>query len=119
MSKWKRILIWAGIGVLVGGVYLGLFGVQTTSTLIVRYQFRKLPDVAKTPVPLSDLSISSLPHRTTSFFGYEFELPSDDVDEGKDKTFGTVQEMHSGFQPFRRRISSTELLRQGTLIRRI
>jgi len=90
VSKWKRILLWAGVVVLVGGVYLWFFGVQTTSTLIVRYQFRKLPDVAKTPVPLTDLSISSLPHRTTSFSGYEFELPSDDVDEGKDKTFGTV-----------------------------
>ena len=42
MPKWKRILIWAGIVVLVGGVYLWFFGVQTTSTLMVRYQFRKL-----------------------------------------------------------------------------
>jgi hypothetical protein len=57
---------------------------------MVRYQFRKLPDVRKTPVPLSDLSISKVPHRTASYFGYEFELPWDDVDEEKDKTFGTV-----------------------------
>jgi hypothetical protein len=90
MSRWKRILIWAGIVVFVCGVYLWFFGVQTTSALMVRYQFRKLPDVAKTPVPLSDLSISSVRHKTASYFGYEFELPSDDVDEEKDKTFGTV-----------------------------
>jgi len=90
MSKWKRILIWVGIIVFVGGVYLWLFGVQTTSALMVRYQFRKLSGVAKTPVPLTDLSISSVQHRAASYFGYEFELPSDDVDEEKDKTFGTV-----------------------------
>jgi hypothetical protein len=90
MSRWKRILTSAGIVVFVGGVYLWSFGIQTTSALMVRYQFRKLPDVAKTPMPLSDLSISTVPHRTASYFGYEFELPSDDVDEEKDKTFGTV-----------------------------
>jgi hypothetical protein len=79
-----------GIVVFAGGVYMWFFGVQTTSALMVRYQFRKLPDVARTPVPLSNLSISSVPHRAASYFGYEFELPSDDVDEEKDKTFGTV-----------------------------
>lgn len=91
MSRWKRILIWSGIIVFVGAAYLWFFGVQTASTLMVRYQFRKQPDVAKTPVPLTDLSISRVPHRTASYFGYEFELPADDVDEAKDKTFGTVR----------------------------
>lgn len=90
MSRWKRILIWAGIAVLLGGVYLWFFGVQTTSALMVRYQYRRLPDVAKTPVPLPDLSISSVPHRTVSYFGYEFELPWDDADEAKDRTVGTI-----------------------------
>lgn len=52
---------------------------------MVRYTYRKMPDVAKTPVPLSDLSISNVRHRTASYFGYEFELPWDDVDEEKDK----------------------------------
>ena len=61
---------------------------------MVRYQFRKLPDVAKTPIPLSDLSVSGVRHRTASYFGYEFELPSDDVDEEKDKTFGTAHVSH-------------------------
>jgi hypothetical protein len=87
MSKRKRILISAGI---VGGVYLWVFGVQTASALMVRYQYRKLPDVSKTPVPLPDLSISSAPHKTASYFGYEFELPWDDLDEARDKTVGTI-----------------------------
>jgi hypothetical protein len=90
MSKWKRILVWAGVVVVLAGLYLWFFGVQTTSALMVRYQFRKLPDVAKTPVPLSDISICSAPHRAVSYFGYELELPWDDVDEEKNKTFGTV-----------------------------
>lgn len=91
MSKWKRILIWVGIVGAFGGVYLWFFGVQTVTALMVRYQFRKLPDVAKTPVPLSELSISSAPHRVVDCFGYEFELPWDDVDEEKNKTVGTIQ----------------------------
>ena len=95
MSKWKRVLITIGVVVIVGGVYLWLFGVQTASALIVRYSYRKMPDVAKTPVRLSDLSISKMPHRQVSYFGYEFELPWDDVDEQKDKTFGTIHVSYS------------------------
>jgi len=74
MSRWIRILVRIGIVVVLGGVYLWFFGVQTTSALMVRYQFRKLPDVAKTPVPLSDLSTSNVPHRAVCYFGYEFDF---------------------------------------------
>jgi hypothetical protein len=90
--------MWAGIVVVIGGVYLWFFGVQTGSTLTVRYQYRNLPDVAKTPVPLPDLSISSVAHKTVSYFGYEFELPWDDVDEARAKTVGTIHVVafHSG-----------------------
>jgi len=90
MSRWQRILMWVGIAVFAGGVCLSLFGVQTACALVVRYQFRELPDVARRPAPLLDLSVSGVPHKTASYFGYEFELPSDDVEEGKDKAFGTV-----------------------------
>src|SRR5690349_12174693 len=90
MSRWKRVLIWSGLIIVVGAAYLWFFGAQTASALMVRYQFRNQPGVAKAPVPLTDLSISGVPHRTVSFLGYEFELPSDDVDEKRDKTFGTV-----------------------------
>jgi hypothetical protein len=95
MSKWKRVLIAIGIAGVVCGTYLWLFGVQTTSALLVRYTYRKLPDVAKTPVPLPDLSVSSVRHRTVSYFGYEYELPWDDVDEQKDKTVGTIHVSYS------------------------
>jgi hypothetical protein len=91
MSRRKRILISLGIAVVVGGIYLWLFGVQTTSALMVRYTYRKMPDVARTPVPLSDSSISNMPHRKMSYFGYEFEVPWDDIDEQKSKTVGTIR----------------------------
>jgi hypothetical protein len=58
--------------------------------LIVRYHARRAPDLANTPIPLSDLSLSNSPHKKVSYFGYEFELPWDDVDEQKDKTVGTI-----------------------------
>jgi hypothetical protein len=90
MSKWKRTLIALGLLAIVGGVYLWLFGVQTMCALSVRYAYRKLPDVAKVPIPLSELSISDVRHRTASYFGYQFELPWDDTDERNDKTVGTI-----------------------------
>src|ERR1700751_1953491 len=91
MSSRKRILISVGIAVVVGGIYLWLFGVQTTSALMVRYADRKMPDVARTPVPLSDSSISNMPHRKMSYLGYEFEVPWNDIDEQKSKTVGTIR----------------------------
>ena len=91
MSKWKRVLIWVGLVSALGGVYAWFFGVQTTAAVMVRYQFRKLPDVGKTPVPLSDLSVSTVPHRVVDYFGYELELPWDDVDEARNKTTGKIQ----------------------------
>jgi hypothetical protein len=98
MSMRKRILIGLGISVVVIGIYLWFFGFQTAVALMVRYQYRNLPDVAKTPVALSDLSISSVAHKKVSYGGYEFELPWDDIDEQKYKT-GThvhISYFHSG-----------------------
>jgi hypothetical protein len=98
MSKRKRILIALGIAVIVGGMYLWFFGVQTMCALTARYYYRKMPAVARTPVALSDSSISNVPHRRVVYFGYEFEIPWDDIDEQKDKTVGTihVSYFHSG-----------------------
>jgi hypothetical protein len=90
MSKWMRIFVALGVGIVFVGIYLSYFGVQTASALLVRYQYRKIPDVEKVPAPLADLSISDVPHKSVSYFGYEFELPWDDVDEQKDKTTGTI-----------------------------
>lgn len=98
MAKWKRIIVTLAIAVVVGGIYLWFFGVQTMCALTVRYSYRNMPDVVKVPVALSDLSISNVPHRRVSYFGYEFELPWDDVDDQKDKTVAQihVSVFHSG-----------------------
>lgn len=90
MSKRKIFLLICGITVIFVGIYGWLFGFQTIGALEVRYEYSKLPGVAKTPIALADLSISSEPHTKATYFGYEFELPWDDVDETKDKTRGSI-----------------------------
>lgn len=91
MSKRKRILIALGVAIIVGGIYLWFFGFQTASALMWRYKYRKIPEVEMVPVPLPDLSISNVPHKQVSYFGYRFELPWDDVDEQKSKTAGPIR----------------------------
>jgi hypothetical protein len=99
MSKSKRLLVWLGIaGIL--GAYVWTFGPQTMLTLIARYKYLEIPATKKTPIALPDLSVSSVAHKTVSYFGYEFELPWDDVDEQKSRTARTVNvhitAFHSG-----------------------
>ena len=64
---------------------------------MARYQYRRILAVQKTRVALPDLSVSSVPHKTVAYFGYEFELPWDDVDEQKSRTAETV---HVHVTPF-------------------
>jgi len=45
----------------------------------------------KTPAELKDLSVSGAPGRKLSYFGYEFEVPWDDVDEQKTRVIGSLQ----------------------------
>lgn len=86
MTKRKRILLTIGVTILVGAVYLWFFGVQTMYALTVRYSYRDTPEVKEVPLPLFDSSVSTTPHKRVSYFGYEFELPWDDVDDQKSKT---------------------------------
>ncbi|MGB6876821.1 MAG: hypothetical protein WBD87_12405 [Candidatus Acidiferrales bacterium] len=91
MPKAKHILVPLGIAVVVGGICLWLFGVQTMCALTVRYTYRKMPEASKVPVALSDTDVSKVPHSRVSYFGYEFELPWDDVDDQKSKTVGPIR----------------------------
>lgn len=99
MSKSKRLLVWLGIAAAVVA-YVWAFGPQTMLTLMARYKYREIPVAGKTPIALPDLSVSSVAHKTVTYFGYEFELPWDDVDEQKSRTAETVQvhvtAFHSG-----------------------
>jgi hypothetical protein len=90
MSRWKRTLLALAITFIFAGVYCWLFGFQTMSALVVGYEYRKLPEAARTPTALADVAISSVPHKQVTYFGYEFELPWDDVAEPKDKTTGQI-----------------------------
>src|SRR5579863_9494279 len=88
MSKRTRILVSAGVAVVVCGTYLWFFGVQTFIALEARNIARKMPVVKKLPVELPDSSISHAPGRKLSYFGYEFEVPWDDIDETKTRIIG-------------------------------
>jgi len=86
-----RVLTQWGIPAALLFVYLLLFGFQTGDWLLTRYEYRDFPNAMKTPVPLGDLSISTVPRTRVSYFGYELELPWDDVDETNSKTLGKIR----------------------------
>lgn len=81
MSKRKRILIVLGALVATVGVYVWLFGVQTFFALETRNIARKMPIVKNVPVELPDLSVSRTPGKKLSYFGYDFEVPWDDIEK--------------------------------------
>jgi len=83
VSTRARILIGLFGVVLVCVAYLWFFGFQTLIALEARYLTRKAPVVRVAPAQLTDFSISRSPGRKLSYFGYEFEVPWNDVDEAK------------------------------------
>jgi hypothetical protein len=82
---WKRILISLGILLVAVFTYVWLLGTQTFFVLEARSAARKLPFVRRTPVNLTDVSVSQAPGTTLSYFGYEFEVPWTDIDREKTK----------------------------------
>src|SRR5260370_22686905 len=88
MSRWKHLLVWLGIAVVACGTFFWFFGVQTLLALEARYIGQKSPVVKRVPIELSDLSVSQTTGKKLSYFGYEFEVPWDDVDESKSRIIG-------------------------------
>jgi hypothetical protein len=88
MSRRIRVLVGLGIAVLVCGIYLCFFGVQTFIALEARYIARKMPVLRKVPVELQDSAVSEASGKKLTYFGYEFEVPWDDIDEAKTRTIG-------------------------------
>jgi hypothetical protein len=88
MHRWKRVLVWFGIVVVACGTSFWFFGVQTFFALEARYIGRKAPAVKQVPTELSDLSVSHATGKKLSYFGYEFEVPWDDIDESKSRIIG-------------------------------
>lgn len=88
MAKWMRILIGFAILVVFCAAYVWFFGVQTFYAWETRKVARTNPLMWARPVPLADLSITQSPGRKLSYFGYDFEVPWDDVDPAKTRVIG-------------------------------
>jgi len=78
---WVRILVVVAILAVGTGIYLWCFGEQTMWVLGSRYIGWKVPMVNKTPTDIQDRSIANGIGKKVSYFGYEFEVPWDDLDE--------------------------------------
>ena len=89
MPKKLRILVGLGIAVAAIGSYLLFFGVQTFFIWETRRVARKQPVVWTMPAQLSDLSVSRASGKRLSYFGYEFEVPWDDIDQERTRVIGT------------------------------
>ena len=63
--------------------YIWFFGLQTFYVWEIRKLARTNPLMWTTPVALTDQSISQAPDQKFSYFGYDFEVPWDDVDPVK------------------------------------
>lgn len=87
MGKWVRIAIVLAAMVITCLVYVVLFGAPTISMLEVRHMASKAPVKDRVPVPLPDLSVSQATGTKLSYFGYSFEIPSNDVDPTRGKTW--------------------------------
>jgi hypothetical protein len=62
------------------GVFLWFFWFQAAMVLETRYTYRNIPIAGAVPVPLSDLRIARGEGATLSSFGYEFQVPWQDLD---------------------------------------
>ncbi len=99
MSRRNHVLSSIGILLIAIVIYLWFFGMQTFFVLEAHNTARKLPFLRRTPVELSDLSISKVPGMKLSYFGYEFEIPWTDIDKDKSKVVGgnkAIIVFHSG-----------------------
>lgn len=88
MPRWARVLIGLLVVMVLCVAYLWFFGFQTGFALGARYFAGKRPVVSMAPVPLPDASASLSAGKQLSYFGYEFVVPWNDVDDTKTKMLG-------------------------------
>ena len=89
-KRQRRRLVWVNV-LLVAGFCAWYFGPTALFMWDSRYVELKIPAVKKVPVELTDLSVSSASGLKLSYFGYEFEVPWDDLDEARTRQVGKVQ----------------------------
>lgn len=129
-SAWPRILIGLFVVLLLCAAYLWFFGFQTLILLEARYLTRKTPAVSMAPAQLADSSISRSPGKKLSYFGYEFEVPWNDVDEAKSgpipdtnkamivfQSGNTLSVWHGSPRAFLNQVLSNDKIDQNTLRR--
>ena len=130
MSTRARVLIGLFVVLLLCVAYLWFFGFQTLILLEARFLTRKAPAVSLAPAPLQDLSISRSAGRKLSYFGYEFEVPWNDVDEAKSgvnadknkvmivfQSGNTLSVWHGSPRAFLNTVLSNDKIDQNTLRR--
>jgi hypothetical protein len=88
-KRQRKLVIWANV-FLVAGFCVWHFGVAALFVLETRYVGWKFPVVRKTPVELTDLSVSQAPGQRISYFGYEFDVPWE-IDQEKTKQTGKME----------------------------
>ncbi len=94
MRQLRRIVVI--VVITLGTIFIGA---EWVAPVVMSFDtVRKPPrDARLVPVDLPDLSISRSPGRKLSYFGYEFEIPWNDLDETKTKSGPmVVLSFHSG-----------------------
>ena len=75
----RRILKPSTITCIALGVLLLLYGRPVTMLTMVRWKARSKPELWIVPKPLTDVSIAQTPGREFTFYGYQLEVPWNDV----------------------------------------
>jgi hypothetical protein len=83
MQKRVRILIAIGIVIVACGAFAWFFGTQAFYMWEFHRMARKEPNLWAIPAELPDLSTSESQGKRLSYFGYEFEVPWDDIDSAQ------------------------------------
>ena len=84
----KRVLMVIGALVILGVGYVWFFGFQTMMILEARDIAHRTPGVKLAPVPIKESSAANASGTTLSFFGYQFQVPWNDLDESKTRIHG-------------------------------
>lgn len=92
----RRILTTLGTTLLLLVLYARFFGFQTLMVLETRWVASKSPVVKLTPKPLPTAEASTDQGTTLSYFGHEFEIPWNDLNDTKSGTHFVRLSFRSG-----------------------
>ena len=88
IPKSAKVTISVAVAIILLAVtFLLLFGYQSFAMLTMRSEVARFPVMDKTPIALTDFSVSRGSGKPISRFGYEFEVPWTDIDETKSIEF--------------------------------